>query len=60
MHCSHNNQVEEWASVVLGWAQTYGVSDSVMLLEDLSSGDDVRGTGALWGVLATPCMLMIA
>lgn len=39
-------QVEEWAQLILGWASTYGVSDSVMLLEDLSSGDDVRGTGA--------------
>ena len=39
-------QVEEWAQCIQAWAQTYGVSDSVMLLEDLSSGDDVRGTGA--------------
>ena len=37
-------QVEEWAQLILGWAATYGASDSVMLLEDLSSGDDVRGT----------------
>lgn len=37
-------KVEEWAQVILGWANTYGVQDSVMLLEDLSSGDDVRGT----------------
>lgn len=37
-------KVDEWAQVILGWAQAYGVADSVMLLEDLSSGDDVRGT----------------
>jgi hypothetical protein len=38
-------RVEEWAEVILSWASTYGVSDAVMLLEDLSSGDDVRNTG---------------
>jgi len=38
-------KIEEWSQLILGWAATYGVSDSVMLLEDLSSGDDVRGTG---------------
>lgn len=38
-------QINEWAQVILAWSRTYGVQDSVMLLEDLSSGDDVRGTG---------------
>ncbi|GBF97436.1 hypothetical protein Rsub_09602 [Raphidocelis subcapitata] len=37
-------KIEEWAQVVAGWASTYGVSDAVMLVEELSSGDDVRGT----------------
>jgi ESCRT-II complex subunit VPS25 len=38
-------KIDEWAQVILAWAGTYGVSDAVMLLEDLSSGDDVRNTG---------------
>jgi hypothetical protein len=41
-------RIEEWAQAIAGWASTYGVSDAVMLVEELSSGDDVRGTGA-WG-----------
>lgn len=40
-------QVEDWARILEDWARTYGVADSVMLLDELSSGDDVRGTGIL-------------
>lgn len=38
-------QVEEWARVINEWAATYGARDSVMLVEELRSSDDVRGTG---------------
>lgn len=37
-------QVAEWASIIHTFARTYGLSDSVMTLDDLSNGDDVRGT----------------
>ena len=39
------SQVAEWASIVLDFAKTYGLSDTVMTLDELSQGDDVRGTG---------------
>jgi hypothetical protein len=42
--------VEQWAEVVAGWARSYGLQDSVMTVEELSSGDDVRHTGARWAL----------
>lgn len=38
-------QVAEWASIIHNFAKTFGLSDSVMTLDDLSRGDDVKGTG---------------
>jgi|LauGreDrversion4_1035100.scaffolds.fasta_scaffold391575_1 hypothetical protein len=38
-------QINEWANIVLDFAKTYGLADSVMTLDELSQGDDVRGTG---------------
>lgn len=38
-------QIDEWAQVIADWAHSYGVHDTVMLLDELSSGDDVTGTG---------------
>lgn len=29
---------------MLGWAATYGAAGTVVLLDDLRAGDDVRGT----------------
>ncbi|GAX78043.1 hypothetical protein CEUSTIGMA_g5485.t1 [Chlamydomonas eustigma] len=37
-------KVQEWASLIHSFAKTYGLSDFVMSVEELSSGDDVRGT----------------
>lgn len=39
-------QVDEWAGAVTEFVRTFGLSDSVMTVDELSSGDDVRGTGA--------------
>ena len=35
----------EWASTIAAWARDCGHTDSVVTLEELSSGDDVDGTG---------------
>lgn len=35
----------EWASTIIAWARDCGHTDSVVTLEELSSGDDVDGTG---------------
>lgn len=37
-------KVDEWAAAIYSFAKTYGLSDSVMTLDELSGGDDVRGT----------------
>jgi len=37
-------KVAEWAALLTDFARTYGLRDSVMTLDDLSGGDDVRGT----------------
>jgi hypothetical protein len=38
-------QLEEWAGIITTWARDAGVSDAVMLLEDLRSGPEVAGSG---------------
>ncbi len=40
-------QIPEWASLIHNFVKTYGLGDSVMVVDELSSGDDVRGTGEL-------------
>ncbi|PNW86188.1 hypothetical protein CHLRE_02g076400v5 [Chlamydomonas reinhardtii] len=42
-------RVDEWAGAVTEFVRTFGLSDSVMTVDELSSGDDVRGTD-LYGV----------
>ncbi|GLC41451.1 hypothetical protein PLESTB_001010200 [Pleodorina starrii] len=37
-------RVDEWAAVLMDFVRTYGLSDSVMTLDELVGGDDVRGT----------------
>ncbi|PNH03248.1 Vacuolar protein sorting-associated protein 25 [Tetrabaena socialis] len=37
-------RVDEWAAVLMDFVKTYGLSQSVMTLDELTSGDDVRGT----------------
>jgi hypothetical protein len=34
------------AASIASWAASYGMSDSVMLLDELASGPEVAGTGA--------------
>jgi hypothetical protein len=38
-------RLPEVAADIASWAAGAGVSDSVMLVDDLSSGPEVRGTG---------------
>ena len=38
--------IEEWAGVVSDWAAGSGMADEVVTLDELSRGDEVRGTGA--------------
>lgn len=37
-------KIPEWADAIARWADTYGMRDSVVVVDDLSRGDDVRGT----------------
>ncbi|KAL6748668.1 subunit of ESCRT-II complex [Haematococcus lacustris] len=37
-------KVPEWANTIHSFVKTFGLSDTVMTLDELSSGDDVRGT----------------
>jgi len=37
-------KLEEWADVIQQWSRDSGLSDSVMLVEEIRVGDDVRGT----------------
>jgi len=38
-------RLPEVAAAIAAWAAGYGVSDSVMLLDELANGAEVRGTG---------------
>ena len=42
-------QVSDWADAIYNFVRTYGLTDSVMVVDELSSGDDVTGTGATSG-----------
>lgn len=35
----------EWADAIYSWACGFGLNDSVLTVDDLSSGDDVESTG---------------
>ncbi|KAF5833980.1 ESCRT-II complex subunit-domain-containing protein [Dunaliella salina] len=37
-------KVSDWADTIYNFVRTYGLTDSVMVVDDLSSGDDVAGT----------------
>ncbi|KAG1672486.1 hypothetical protein FOA52_002794 [Chlamydomonas sp. UWO 241] len=37
-------KLPEWAAQIHEFARTYGLADSVMTVDELRSGDDVRGT----------------
>lgn len=37
---------DEWAAALRAWAESHGLSDEVVLLDDLHSGEEVQGTGA--------------
>ncbi len=38
-------KIPEWAATIYSFVKTYGLGDSVMVVDELSTGDDVRGTG---------------
>jgi len=42
-------KLEAWAATIHEWARSSGMQDSVMTVDELSSGDEVRGTGEPWG-----------
>lgn len=44
----------EWASTIAAWARDCALIDSVVTLEELSSGEDVAGTGK-----QLPCMMLL-
>lgn len=35
----------EWADTIYSWARGFGLNDSVLAVDDLSTSDDVEGTG---------------
>lgn len=37
-------KVPEWAALIHSFVKTYGLGDSVMVVDELSSGDDVKGS----------------
>lgn len=45
----------QWADAVYGCARELGLQDSVMTLDELSSGDEVRGTGSVSSCPAQQC-----
>lgn len=38
-------KLEEWADTVYSFAREMGMQESVMTVDELSSGDEVSGTG---------------
>ena len=38
-------RLPEWAEVIYTFAQTYGLNDSVMIVDDLSDSEDTANTG---------------
>jgi hypothetical protein len=48
-------RLPEVAAAIAAWAASYGVSDSVMLLDELANGPEVRGTGVLVVLCAGGC-----
>ena len=43
---TYSSQVSDWADVIYDFVRMYGLTDSVMIVDELSTGDDVSGTGA--------------
>lgn len=37
-------KLADWVDIIYEFAQTYGLKDSVMTVDELATGDDVRGT----------------
>ena len=38
-------KLDEWAATVYGLVRELGMQEAVMTVDELSSGDEVRGTG---------------
>ncbi len=47
-------KMEEWAATVYSIVRELGMQESVMTVDELSSGDEVAGTGTHLKCLATP------
>ncbi len=39
------HKLDAWAQIIYEWARSSGLQDSVMTIDELSSGDEVQGTG---------------
>lgn len=39
------HKLDAWAQIIYEWARNSGLQDSVMTIDELSSGDEVQGTG---------------
>ena len=47
-------KLEEWANTLYSFVRELGMQESVMTVDELSSGDEVAGTGTHLKCLATP------
>lgn len=41
------HSAEQWGDIILLWARSVGMEESVTTIDELSSGDEVQGTGAM-------------
>ena len=51
-------RLPEWAEVIYTFAQTYGLDDSVMTVDDLSDSEDTANTGS-FRKLGVSCMAAV-
>ena len=51
-------RLPEWAEIIYTFAQTYGLDDSVMTVDDLSDSEDTANTGSFRNVGAS-CMPVV-
>ena len=55
-------RLPEWAEIIYTFAQTYGLDDSVMTVDDLSDAEDTANTGSFRnvGVSYMPAVLQVS
>lgn len=49
-------RLPEWADIIYTFAQTYGLDDSVMTVDDLSDSEDTANTGRLRKLAPAACL----